>query len=160
MMTDRTMRALVVAMFVGAAVAGGAVLSQPAPAGAADSDALAGVWDGMIRGEDLANASGPTTAPAHLVITEDGRWTMTTMGQTESGTVRRSGNRLVLDGTVISGDPMAAGRTVSYVLSRRGEDLYGSGDVFVLGHRASAALSLDRLSNAPSPASPRSQSVR
>lgn len=52
---------------------------------------------------------------------------------------------LVLDGTVTAGDPMAVGRTLSFVLQPRGANaLFGDGESFYLSHRIDSAILLRR----------------
>jgi len=107
-----------------------------------------GTWAGTITGPDMASAAGVAEAPARLTITEDERWTLTSSGgAVAAGVARRAGDKVVLEGTMTAGDPMAVGRTVSFVLKPRGANaLYGDGQTFYLGHRIDAGISLRKTS--------------
>jgi hypothetical protein len=96
----------------------------------------------------MASAQGVVEAPARLVVTEDGHWTLTSSGgAAASGVARPEGNGLTLNGTMTSGDPMTVGRSVWFVLKPRGPNaLYGDGQAFYLGHRIDTGISLRRQS--------------
>lgn len=115
---------------------------DPAPA------PLPGTWVGSMWGPDMATALGNNEAPARLTLAEDGRWTLTSSGGTvATDGARHRGTSLVLDGTVTAGDPMAVGRSVSFVLRPRGPGaMYGDGQSFYLGHRIDAGIALRRVS--------------
>jgi hypothetical protein len=106
---------------------------------------FAGTWTGTIMSQEMASAAGLVEAPARLTLAEDGRWTLTSTGLAASGAARRTPRGLVLDGTVTSGDPMAVGRNLSFVLEPRGAGaLFGDGETFYLGHRIDSAILLRR----------------
>ncbi len=128
-----------------------AVLSASATARSAaqppeDLRQFAGAWTGTMTGSATANVGeGSSSAPAHFTLAEDGRWTLTCSG-TASGTARRVGSRLILEGKMTAGDPMAVGRTVSLILKLQGSDfLYGYGDSFLSGNRIGAGLALRKV---------------
>ena len=123
-----------------------------APSGAAptpsatDIAPFTGLWAGTIMSHDMASASGLVEAPARLTLTQDGRFTLTSSGGTvATGVARRTAKGLVLDGQVTAGDPMTVGRNVSFVLTPRGNALYGDGETFYLGHRIDSGILLGRL---------------
>lgn len=108
---------------------------------------FAGTWAGTMTATG-ASESGPSSAPARFVLTEDGKWTLTCEGAA-SGTARRVGQRLVLEGKVTEGDSMLVGRTVSLILRLQGGDfLYGYGDSFLAGARTGGGISLRRVGGA------------
>jgi len=122
-----------------------------APSGAArtpsasDIGPFAGNWAGTIMSHDMASALGLVEAPARLTLVEDGRFTLTSSGgSVATGVARRTNRGLVLDGQVIAGDPMTVGRNVSFVLTPRGNALYGDGETFYLGHRIDSGILLGR----------------
>jgi hypothetical protein len=119
------------------------------PSGAARGTAvspLQGSWTGTITGPALASASGIAEAPARLTITEDGRWTLTSSGgAVASGVVGRARDSVLLEGTMIAGDPMTVGRDVSFTLKPRGPNaLFGRAETFYLGHRVDTGIVLRR----------------
>jgi len=107
---------------------------------------FAGAWTGTMTGSATTSSEeGPLSAPAQFTIGEDGRWTLTCSG-TASGTARRIGSRIILEGKMTAGDPMAVGRTVSLILRLQGSDfLYGYGDSFFSGHRTGAGITLRKV---------------
>ena len=117
------------------------VSAQPAE----DLRPFAGTWTGTMTATSNSE-SGPTSAPAHFVLGEDGKWTLTCSG-VASGVARRVGPRLVLEGKMLEGDAMAVGRTVSLILKLQGADfLYGYGDSFLAGARNGGGISLRKAS--------------
>lgn len=103
-----------------------------------------GLWTGTMTATSGSSSAegGPTSAPARFVLEEDGKWTLTCSG-VASGTARRIGPRISLEGKMIEGDAMAIGRTVSLILKLQGNDfLYGYGDSFLAGARAGGGISL------------------
>jgi hypothetical protein len=119
------------------------------PSGAARRMAvspLQGTWAGTITGPELASASGIAEAPARLTIGEDGRWTLSSSGgAVATGVVGRSGDNVLLEGTMIAGDPMTVGRDVSFTLKPRGPNaLFGRAETFYLGHRVDTGIALRR----------------
>ena len=130
-----------------------AVLSASATARTAaqsieDLRPFAGAWNGTMTGSATATSGeGPLSAPAQFTLGEDGRWTLTCSG-TASGTARRVGSRLILEGKITAGDPMAVGRTVSLILKLQGSDLlYGYGDSFFAGNRIGGGIALRKAAN-------------
>lgn len=124
------------------------LLSAVCPAGALaqaseDLRPFAGTWTGtMTATSSSGSESGPTTAAARFVLGEDGKWTLTCSG-VASGTARRIGQRLMLEGKMTEGDAMAVGRTVSLILKLQGADtMYGYGDSFIAGARNGGGISL------------------
>ena len=124
-----------------------AVLSAFATTGglaqsADDLRPFAGTWHGTMTASSSLNESGPSSAPARFTLGEDGKWTLT-CGGVASGTARRVGQRLVLEGKMTEGNSMAVGRTVSLILRLQGGDfLYGYGDSFLEGARTGGGISL------------------
>jgi hypothetical protein len=108
-----------------------------------------GTWTGtMTATSSSGSESGPTTASASFVLGEDGKWTLTCSG-VASGTARRIGQRLMLEGKMTEGDSMAVGRSVSLILKLQGTDtLYGYGDSFIAGARNGGGISLRKVSGA------------
>jgi hypothetical protein len=106
---------------------------------------FAGSWAGtMTAGGASTGEGGPTSAPANFVLAEDGKWTLSCSG-VASGTARRVGPRLILEGKVTEGEAMAVGRSVSLILKLQGGDtLYGYGDSFLAGARTGGGISLRR----------------
>jgi hypothetical protein len=103
---------------------------------------FAGTWTGTMTASSSSSESGPTTAPARFVLGEDGKWTLTCEGAA-SGTARRVGQRLVLEGKMTHGESVAIGRNVSLILKLQGGDvLYGYGDSFIAGARTGGGISL------------------
>lgn len=93
-------------------------------------------------GGSAAMEGGSISVPARFVLTEDGKWTLTCSG-VASGTARRIGPRLMLEGKVTEGEAMAVGRSVSLILRLQGTDvLYGYGDSFIAGARTGGGISL------------------
>ena len=128
-----------------------AVLSASATARTAaqpieDLRPFAGAWTGAMTGSAAVNSGeGSSSAPAQFTVGEDGRWILTCSG-TASGTARRIGSRLILEGKMTVGDPMAVGRTVSLILKLQGSDfLYGYGDSFLSGNRIGAGIALRKV---------------
>lgn len=127
-----------------------AVLSAFATTGglaqsADDLRPFAGTWSGTMTASSSSSDSGPSAAPARFVLGEDGKWTLTCQG-VASGTARRVGQRLVLEGKMTEGDSMAVGRTVSLILRLQGGDfLYGYGDSFLAGARTGGGISLRKV---------------
>jgi hypothetical protein len=127
-----------------------AVLSAFATTGglaqsAHDLRPFAGTWTGTMTASSSASESGPSSAPARFIMGEDGKWTLTCEG-VASGTARRVGPRLVLEGKMTEGDSMAVGRTVSLILRLQGGDfLYGYGDSFLAGARTGGGISLRKV---------------
>jgi hypothetical protein len=110
-----------------------------------DLRSFAGTWAGTMTASGASSESGPTSAPARFVLGEDGKWTLTCEG-VASGTARRIGQRLVLEGKMTEGDSMAVGRTVSLILRLQGGDfLYGYGDSFLAGARTGGGISLRKV---------------
>src|ERR1700675_2606414 len=107
---------------------------------------FAGAGAGAMTGSAASNTGeGSSSAPAQFTMGEDGRWTLTCSG-TASGTARRIGSRLILEGKMTAGDPMAVGRTVSLILRLQGSDfLYGYGDSFFSGQRIGAGITLRKV---------------
>jgi len=106
---------------------------------------FAGTWAGTMTASSSSSESGPSSAPARFVLGEDGRWTLTCEGAA-SGTARRIGQRLVLEGKMTEGDSMLVGRTVSLILRLQGGDfLYGYGDSFFAGARTGGGISLRKV---------------
>jgi hypothetical protein len=106
---------------------------------------FAGTWTGTMTASSSASESGPSAAPARFILGEDGKWTLTCQG-VASGTARRVGQRLVLEGKMTEGDSMAVGRTVSLILRLQGGDfLYGYGDSFLAGARTGGGISLRKV---------------
>ena len=124
-----------------------AVLSAFATTGglaqsADDLRPFAGTWAGTMTATSSSSESGPSSAPARFILGEDGKWTLTCEG-VASGTARRVGQRLVLEGKMTAGDAMLVGRTVSLILRLQGGDfLYGYGDSFLAGARTGGGISL------------------
>ena len=106
---------------------------------------FAGTWTGtMTASSGGSSETGPSSAAARFILEEDGKWTLT-CGGVATGTARRVGQRLVLEGKMTEGDPMAVGRTVSLILKLQGGDfLYGYGDSFIAGARTGGGISLRR----------------
>lgn len=127
-----------------------AVLSAFATTGglaqsADDLRPFAGTWSGTMTASSSSSESGPSAAPARFILGEDGKWTLTCQG-VASGTARRVGQRLVLEGKMTEGDSMAVGRTVSLILRLQGGDvLYGYGDSFLAGARTGGGISLRKV---------------
>ena len=123
-----------------------AMLSALATTGALAQSAddlrpFAGTWTGTMTASG-GSESGLTSAPARFTLGEDGKWTLTGEGAA-SGTARRVGQRLVLEGKMTEGDAMAVGRTVSLILRLQGSDvLFGYGDSFIAGARTGGGISL------------------
>jgi hypothetical protein len=107
---------------------------------------LQGTWEGTMTSPDMATASGVAEAPARLTIIDDGSWTLTSSGgAVATGFAGRTGDSVVLEGTMTSGDPMAVGREVSFALKPRGPNaLFGRGETFHLGHRIETGIALRR----------------
>jgi hypothetical protein len=124
-----------------------AVLSAFATTGglaqsADDLRPFAGTWAGTMTASSSSSETGPASAPARFILGEDGKWTLTCEG-VASGTARRVGQRLVLEGKMTEGDSMLVGRTVSLILRLQGSDfLYGYGDSFLAGARTGGGISL------------------
>jgi hypothetical protein len=129
-----------------------AVLSSLATTGAPaqspdDLRPFAGTWTGTMTasGGSSSSEGGPVSAPARFTLAEDGTWTLTCSG-VASGTARRIGPRLILEGKLTEGDAMAVGRTVSLILKLQGNDvLYGYGDSFIAGARTGGGISLRKI---------------
>lgn len=105
---------------------------------------FAGTWTGTMTAtsSSVSSEAGPTSAPARFILGEDGKWTLICSG-VASGTARRVGQRLVLEGKMTEGDSMSVGRTVSLILRLQGGDfLYGYGDSFLAGARTGGGISL------------------
>ena len=103
---------------------------------------FAGTWAGTMTASGSSSESGPSSAPASFILAEDGKWTLTCEG-TATGTARRVGQRLVLEGKMTEGDSMAVGRSVSLILRLQGNDvLFGYGDSFLAGARTGGGISL------------------
>lgn len=112
-----------------------------------DLRAFAGTWTGTMTasGGTASGEGGPVSAPARFVLGEDGKWTLTCSGEA-SGTARRIGSRLILEGKMTEGDPMSVGRTVSLIMKLQGNDfLYGYGDSFLAGARTGGGISLRKV---------------
>jgi hypothetical protein len=108
---------------------------------------FAGTWTGTMTasGGSASGEGGPTSAPARFTLAEDGKWTLSCSG-VASGTARRVGPRLILEGKLTEGDAMAVGRTVSLILKLQGTDvLYGYGDSFIAGARTGGGISLRKI---------------
>ena len=107
---------------------------------------FAGAWTGTMTASAAASSGeASSSAPAQFTLSEDGRWTLTCSG-TASGTARRVGSRLILEGKMTVGDPMSVGRTVSLILKLQGSDfLYGYGDSFFSGNRIGAGIALRKV---------------
>jgi hypothetical protein len=124
-----------------------AVLSAFATTGAPaqspdDLKPFTGTWTGTMTATSSSTDSGPSSAPARFILGEDGKWTLTCEG-VATGTARRIGQRLVLEGKMTEGDSMAVGRSVSLILRLQGGDfLYGYGDSFLAGARTGGGISL------------------
>lgn len=115
-------------------------LAQPAE----DLRPFAGTWTGTMTASG-GSESGPTSAPARFVLSEDGKWTLTCEGAA-SGTARRVGQRLILEGKMTEGDSMLVGRAVSLILRLQGSDfLYGYGDSFLASARTGGGVSLRKV---------------
>ena len=130
-----------------------AVLSASATARTAaqpieDLRPFAGAWSGTMTGSaTVTSGEGPSSAPAEFTLEEDGRWTLSCSG-TASGTARRVGSRLILEGKMTAGDPMVVGRTVSLILKLQGSDfLYGYGDSFLSSNRIGSGIALRKIAN-------------
>jgi hypothetical protein len=129
-----------------------AVLSAFATTGglaqsADDLRPFAGTWTGTMTASSSSSESGPASAPARFILGEDGKWTLTCEG-VASGTARRIGQRLILEGKMTEGDSMLVGRTVSLILRLQGSDfLYGYGDSFLAGARTGGGISLRKTGN-------------
>jgi hypothetical protein len=103
---------------------------------------FAGTWTGTMTASSSSSESGPSSAPARFTLQADGKWTLTCSG-VASGTARRVGQRLILEGKMTEGDAMAVGRSVSLILKLQGQDfLYGYGDSFLEGARTGGGISL------------------
>ena len=105
---------------------------------------FAGSWTGTMSasGGSSFTEGGPTSAPARFTLAEDGKWTLTCSG-VATGTARRIGQRLILEGKMTEGDAMAVGRSVSLILRLQGSDvLYCYGDSFLAGARTGGGISL------------------
>jgi hypothetical protein len=126
------------------------VLSCFATSSAQSPDDLrpfAGTWTGTMTasGGSTSSESGPVSAPARFTLGEDGKWTLSCSG-VASGTARRIGPRLILEGKMTEGDPMSVGRTVSLIMKLQGADfLYGYGDSFLAGARTGGGISLRKV---------------
>jgi hypothetical protein len=108
---------------------------------------FAGTWTGTMTasGGSSSSEGGPISAPARFVLAEDGKWTLSCTG-VATGTARRVGQRLILEGKMTEGDAMAVGRTVSLILKLQGADfLYGYGDSFIAGARTGGGISLRKV---------------
>ena len=107
---------------------------------------FAGAWSGTMTSSATASVGeGSSSAPAQFTLAEDGQWTLTCSG-TASGTARRIGSRLILEGKMTAGDPMAVGRTVSLILKLQGADfLFGYGDSFFAGNRTGGGIALRKV---------------
>ena len=101
-----------------------------------------GLWTGTMTASASSSEEGPTSAPARFVLEGDGKWTLTCSG-VATGTARRIGPRLSLEGKMTEGEAMVIGRTVSLTLKLQGTDvLFGYGDSFIAGARAGGGISL------------------
>jgi len=106
---------------------------------------FAGTWAGTMTASGASAEAGPTSAPARFVLEEDGKWTLTCSGAA-TGTARRVGQRLILEGKVTEGESRAVGRTVSLILKLQGTDtLYGYGDSFLAGASTGGGISLRKV---------------
>lgn len=107
---------------------------------------FAGAWVGTMTASASASSNeGSTSAPAQFTLSEDGRWTLTCSG-TATGTARRVGSRLILEGKMTAGDSAVVGRSVSLILKLQGSDfLYGYGDSFFAGNRIGAGIALRKV---------------
>jgi len=108
---------------------------------------FAGTWAGTMTASGGSGSAegGPVSAPARFTLAEDGKWTLSCSG-TASGTARRIGQRLILEGKMTEGDPMSVGRTVSLIMKLQGADfLYGYGDSFIAGARTGGGISLRKV---------------
>lgn len=112
-----------------------------------DLGPFAGTWTGTMTASGGSAETGPTSAPARFVLEADGKWTLTCSGAA-TGTARRVGPRLILEGKVTEGETMSVGRTVSLILKLQGTDvLYGYGDSFIAGARTGGGISLRKVSS-------------
>jgi hypothetical protein len=110
-----------------------------------DLRGFAGTWAGTMTASSSANEGGPSSAPARFVLSEDGKWTLSCEG-VATGTARRVGQRLLLEGKMTEGDSMLVGRTVSLTLRLQGADfLFGYGDSFLAGARTGGGISLRKV---------------
>jgi hypothetical protein len=124
------------------AFATGAPAQSPTAQSPEDLRPFAGTWVGTMTASSTTSETGPASAPARFVLSEDGKWTLTCEGSA-SGVARRVGQRLVLEGKMTQGDAMLVGRTVSLILRLQGGDfLYGYGDSFLAGARTGGGISL------------------
>ena len=141
------MRRLAVVLGVLAVLA--AFVTTRAPAQAPnDLGPFVGLWTGTMTATSGSSSSetGPTSAPARFVLEADGKWTLTCSG-VATGTARRIGPRLSLEGKMTEGEAMVIGRTISLTLKLQGNDfLFGYGDSFIAGARAGGGISLRRAS--------------
>lgn len=107
-----------------------------------DLRGFAGTWTGTMTATSSSSESGPSSSPARFVLGEDGKWTLTCEG-VATGTARRVGQRLLLEGKMTEGDSMLVGRTVSLTLRLQGGDfLFGYGDSLLAGARTGGGISL------------------
>lgn len=106
---------------------------------------FAGTWTGTMTASGTnTGEGGSTAAPARFTLAEDGKWTLACSG-VASGTARRVGQRLILEGKMTEGDAMAVGRSVSLILKLQGADiLFGYGDSFIAGAVTGGGISLRR----------------
>ncbi len=127
------------------AVLSGFATSRAPAQSSDDLRPFAGTWTGTMTASGGSAESGPTSAPARFTLAEDGKWTLTCTG-VATGTARRVGPRLILEGKMTEGDAMAVGRTVSLILKLQGADfLYGYGDSFIAGARTGGGISLRKV---------------
>ena len=101
---------------------------------ATSPEPLAGVWEGVITGRDMAGGSGMEADPLVLVIASDGTWTATKRTERWKGTSRWVDGRYELVGTTSSGRP------ISLSLTRQGAERLGGSIVMDYGGRPVSAF--------------------
>lgn len=112
------------------------------------SQAIEGVWRGIITGRELNTGSGASADTLTLVVAADGTWTATRGSERWKGTVRPVGNGFEFDGTTSAG-----GRPVSFMLHRYGRDGLGGAVVTdTQGRRTSLTADLRAVPTAGSTA--------
>lgn len=91
---------------------------------------VAGQWAGAVTGSEFGGPDGEKAEWTFITINGDGTWTARAkLGSTErieAGTVTLAGNRVLLDGKIVTGS--GAGSAMRYDLMRRGNGLYGVAD--------------------------------
>jgi hypothetical protein len=141
--------ALVLVVMVGLAGCAGRDFRQSTEAEpSAGLAALAGTWEGVVTGRELATTQEIVEVPARLIVDEDGRWTLVTRS---GGSEQKSSGRLVTGRTGVSLEgAMEAGAAASppvhcWLQLGGTQSLYGTANTILGGRRVVGGIQLRKV---------------